>query len=381
MMKRYRWRWTLTLLLGSTSALAAQQVRGRIVTEADSTPVPHALLLLMDESGQERARSATSASGGFDLRAPAAGRFRLRVQRIGQRGWEAPPVDLAVGTTLTLILQVPNTPFELPALEVVSRRSRCNVTLGDGSLGAAIMEAAQTALGLAEAEASTGRRTYAAESYRRTIPDRGPALDSTVTSLQLTGWPVESADPDSLRIRGFVQGQWPAPNVMDGGPVVGPTYFAPDARVMFSDWFLETHCIAVDTVSLGERGLEKAVVARFQPVRGTRDVAALRGRLVFDRSTLGLRLLNFEFVARPRWAPHGSAGGDLRFARLPDGTWVPASWQLRVPLPKVGSDRYRFYGLLEVGGRVSSVRVDGRPDTAAQKAVAEALRYGAKPGA
>jgi hypothetical protein len=254
------------------------------------------------------------------------------------------------------------------------------VALGDGSLGAAMLEAAQTALGLAEAEASSGRRTYAAESYRRTMPDLGPALDSALTSMQLTGWPVESADPDSLRIRGFVQGHWPPPNAVNVGPVAGPTYFAPDARVMFSDWFLETHCIGVDTVSTGEPRSEKAVIARFEPVRGTRDVAALKGQLVFDRKTFGLRLLSFEFVARPRWAPRGSAGGELRFARLPDGAWVPASWQLRVPLPKVGSDRYRFYGLLEVGGRVSSVRLNGRPDAAAEKAVAEALRYGGRPG-
>ena len=118
----------------------------------------------------------------------------------------------------------------------------------------------------------------------------------------------------------------------------------------------------------------RRLVARFQPAKGTRDVAALTGQLVFDRRTLGLQLLSFEFVARPRWAPRGSAGGELRFARLADGAWVPASWQLRVPVPAVGSDRYRFYGLLEVGGRVTSVRKNGRPDPDAEAAIAEALQ-------
>jgi hypothetical protein len=369
----FRFRWTLTLLLGIAPTLMGQQVRGRVITAADSTPVPHALLLLLDEGGKELARSSTSPSGGFDLQAPTAGRFRVRVQRIGQHGWEAPPVDVTVGTTLTLTLQVPETPFELPPLEVVNRRPRCGVRLRDGTLGAAVLEAAQTALGLAEAEASMGRRTYAAESYRRTVPDLGPALDSTVTNIQLTGWPIESADPDSLRIHGFVHGHWPPPNSVNVGPLAGPTYFAPDARVMFSDWFLETHCIALDTASADHRRLQKALVARFEPARGTRAVAALKGQLVFDRSTLGLRLLTFEFVARPPWAPRGSAGGELRFARLPDGVWVPVSWQLRVPLPKVGADRYRFYGLLEVGGRVRSIRLNGRPDPQAEKALTGAL--------
>ncbi|HET6778705.1 MAG TPA: hypothetical protein VFH26_07430, partial [Gemmatimonadales bacterium] len=69
-MKHYRSRFVFTLLFGFAPALTAQQVRGRIVTAADSTPVPHALLLLLDPSGQERTRSVTSATGGFDLRAP-----------------------------------------------------------------------------------------------------------------------------------------------------------------------------------------------------------------------------------------------------------------------------------------------------------------------
>ena len=347
-------------------------MRGRVVAEADSTPVLQALLLLLDDGNNERARTTTTASGGFELRAPGAGRFRVRVQRIGQRGWESPPLQLRSGEILPLTLRVPETPFQLAELQVLSRRPRCGVTLGDGSLGAAVLEAAQTALGLAEAEAVGGRRTYAAESYRRTVADRRRALDSAVTSIQLSGWPVESADPDSLRLKGFVQGQWPAPSLMTAGQIVGPTYFAPDARVLFSDWFLETHCIALDTIAAAG-GRREALVARFQPGKGTRDVAALRGQLVFDRGTLGLKLLSFEFVARPRWAPRGSAGGELRFARLADGAWVPVSWQLRVPLPTVGSDRYRFYGLLEVGGKVTSVRRDGRPDSEAESAIAEAL--------
>src|SRR4051812_34836031 len=126
-MKYYPSRSALALLLACAPALTAQQVRGRLVTAADSTPVDHALLLLLDQGGQERARSATSPSGGFDLRAPSPGRYRLRVQRIGQQGWEAPPMDMAEGTSLNLTLYVPDAPFELPPLEVVRRRPRCGV--------------------------------------------------------------------------------------------------------------------------------------------------------------------------------------------------------------------------------------------------------------
>ncbi len=101
---------------------------GRVVAEADSTPVLQALLLLLDDGNNERARTTTTASGGFELRAPGAGRFRVRVQRIGQRGWESPPLQLRSGEILPLTLRVPETPFQLAELQVLSRRPRCGVT-------------------------------------------------------------------------------------------------------------------------------------------------------------------------------------------------------------------------------------------------------------
>jgi hypothetical protein len=348
-------------------------VQGRLLSEADSTPVVQSLILLLDRSGREHARAVTTASGGFDLRPHGAGQYHLRVQRIGLHGWQSPPFHLAAGEISRLTLHVPETPFELDELKATARRPRCGVTLGDASLGASVLQAAQTALGLAEAEAAGGRRNYVTETYRRIIPDQGEITDSSRTTGELSGWPIQSADPDTLRMKGFVQGQWPPPNVVSPGSVLGPTYFAPDARVLFTDWFLESHCIGLSTSD--REGSGRTLVAEFEPAEGASGATTLRGRLVFDRATLSLRRLSFEFLEKPRWAPRGSAGGELRFARLPDGAWVPASWQLRAPLPTIGSDRYRFFGTVEVGGRVRSVRrLDGSPDRAAEAALAAAAR-------
>jgi hypothetical protein len=362
--------WVLPLMLGAAPALTAQEVRGRLVTELDSTPIPQALILLLDETERERSRTAPTPSGGFTLRAPAPGRYHIRVQRIGQRGWQTPAFNVSAGEISNLTLRAPDAPFQLLELEAQSRRPRCGVTLGDASLGAAVLEAAQTALGLAEAEAARGQRNYVTESYRRTVPDYGLVNDPEITSGQLSGWPIQSADPDSLRLKGFVQGEWPAPNLVGpGSPIVGPTYYAPDARVLFADWFLETHCLVLDTIT-DQPDSRKALVARFSPAKGTRAAAALKGQLLFDRTTMSLRLLSFEFVARPSWARRGSAGGELRFAQLPDGAWVPATWQLRVPLPRLVAHRFRFFGVEEVGGRVTSVRrLDGQPDREAEDAL------------
>jgi Carboxypeptidase regulatory-like domain len=360
-----------TALVLGASSLASQQLLGRVVHDTDGAPLLEALIVLLDDLGQERARTVTSATGGFDLRAPRAGRYRLRVQRIGHHGWETPPFNVAVEQIWRPTVRVPDQPFELEELSSSARRPSCGVTLGDASLGAALLEAAQTALGLAEAEIARQRRSYATETYRRTVPVVGPTQDSVAIRGTLASWPVQSADPDSLRLSGFVQGKWPPPGPMREGPQVGPIYFAPDARVLFTDWFLGSHCISVETES-GRSDGRSRVIARFKPAKGTRDAAALNGWLEFDRRSLVLRSLNFEFAARPGWAPKGTVGGQIRFARLPSGVWLPVQWSMRAPVPKLIGDgnRYRFFGVVEISGRVTAVRQpDGRRDREAEAAI------------
>ena len=360
-----------TAIVLHVSSLAGQQVVGHAVRDIDGTPVSEALIILLDDQGQERARTVTSPSGGFELHPPGAGRYRLRLLRIGQGGWETPPFEVAGDQVSRPTFRVPDRPFELPELSTSARRPNCAVTLGDASIGAALLEAAQTALGLAEAEVATGRRSYATETYRRTMPVVGPSKDSVAIQGKLAGWPIQSADPDSLRRTGFVQGDWPTPSLMREGPHVGPIYFGPDARVLFTDWFLGTHCISVDTEIVGSDHRPR-VIARFKPAKGTRSAAALNGSLEFDRASLALRSLNFEFAARPRWAPKGSAAGEIRFARLPGGVWLPVQWSMRAPVPKVAGDGhgYQFFGVVEAAGRVTAVRrPDGRPDREAEAAI------------
>lgn len=350
--------------------LAAQQVLGRAVRDTDGSPLAEALIIMLDERGHEIARAVTTPSGAFDLRTPA-GRYRLRVQRIGQRGWEAPAFDLAAGQIFKTTFRVPDLPFELGELSASVQRPNCSVTLGDASVGAKLLEAAQTALALAQAEIGKGERSYVTENYRRTTPVVGPTEDSVATEGRLAGWPIQSADPDSLRLKGFVQGNWPAPNPLTEHPDVGPTFYAPDARVLFTDWFLGSHCISVQSESA--RSVEgDRITARFKPAKGTPKIAGLEGSLEFDRNSLALRALSFQFAARPRWAPPESAGGEIRFAQLPDGAWVPVTWKMRVPIPKVTADgqHYRFFASLEVGGSVTSIRdANGQRDQGAEAAV------------
>jgi hypothetical protein len=363
--KRLGYAGGIFALLLTSQGLAAQQVLGRAVSQPDGSPLREALMVLLDDRGVERARTVTSPTGGFELRAPGAGRYRVRVQRIGQRAWETPPFELARDQLSRTTLRVPERPFQLHELSASARRPNCAVTLGDASLGANLLQAAQTALALAEAEMAKRQRSYGTETYRRTLPLVGPPEDSVVTQSSLSGWPIQSADPDSLRLTGFVSGDWPAPSPMSERPDAGPTYFGPDARVLFTDWFLGSHCITVEFRS--DRLGDSRIVARFKPSKGTPRRAGLEGFLEFDRRSLALRSLDFEFAARPRWAPAGSAGGEIHFARLPDGAWLPLRWSMRAPVPRTVGDRYRFFGVMETGGRVTAVRrADGQRDQQAE---------------
>ncbi|HKG34592.1 MAG TPA: carboxypeptidase-like regulatory domain-containing protein [Gemmatimonadales bacterium] len=362
MMKQLRRCGGILAVLLSAHNLAAQQVLGRAVRELDGSPLLEALIVLLDDSGHERARTVTSPTGGFQLRASEPGRYRLRVQQIGQRGWETATFDLADSQTSQQTLRVPDRPFELHELSASARRPNCAITLGDASLGANLLQAAQTSLALAEAEITRGKRSYQTETYRRVVPLVGPPEDSVVVQDRLAGWPIQSADPESLRTMGFVHGDWPAPSPINDRPENGPTYFGPDARVLFTDWFLGTHCVSVETSDRPDD--TSPVVARFKPAKGTHATVALQGSLEFDRRSLALHSLDFQFVARPRWAPPGSAGGEIRFGRLPDGAWVPVRWHLRAPVPKVVGEvpRYRLFGVVETGGRVTAIY-----DTAGQR--------------
>lgn len=71
---------------------------------------------------------------------------------------------------------------------------------------------------------------------RQVTTGRRVATRTDTTRESLARWPVESVEPDSLRIRGFVRPLAPIEARQ------GLTYHGPDAEVLFSPWFLESHC-------------------------------------------------------------------------------------------------------------------------------------------
>jgi hypothetical protein len=353
---------TAAALALAAQPVPAQTVQGRVVELPGEEPIAGALVALVDTAGREAARSATSPSGGFTLRPAEPGRYHVLIRQIGQQPWRSPQFTVARGATYPVTFQVDARPYELPALTVEARRSRCGVRPGEEGLVGGLLEAAQLALQLAKVTADEGRLAFSTVTYLKHLGPDLRLLDSTSAGMsRLVSWPIESAHPDSLRVWGFVR---EPPQGEKRGTTAhaetGPIYYGPDTRVLFSDWFLETHCFRVED----EKG--DLLEVRFVPqLRGGR--ADIDGRLLLHRESMELRRLEFEYVGLPRWVPKGKAGGFVELRRLREGAWVPRAWALRAPqaASTLGNWRLRLHAWVEAGGQVTAVRTaKGQLDSA-----------------
>lgn len=349
------------LLLALVSPCLAQTVRGRVLQLPTETPVPGALVVLLDGQGRDVARAATSATGGYTLTAALAGRYRVAVRQIGWQAWTSSPFELAAGETRPLVLRVETEAYALPTITVEARRPRCGIRLGDDAVVSRLLEAAQTALSLAQATADDSAIGFSSEWYLARYSPSLELVDSNSVGVgRLARWPIQGALPDTLERWGFVRTDGPGQDWTDVGPARGPVYYGLDARALFSDWFLGSHCFRVEEEGGGE------LRVRFAPSRRERR-ADVAGMILLDRGSLELRSIEFTYVGLPHWIPREQAGGEVRLRRLRSGAWVPYAWRVRAPVPRlmVGRAQPKLEAWVETGGWVRSVRgAAGRVDSA-----------------
>src|SRR5690349_12487393 len=86
------------MMVGAACLLAAggvgaQTVRG-VVLYPDSAKAAGVIVIATDARGATAAQSLTSESGRYDLRLPGAGRYDVRVLRIGFRPTIVPAFDI-----------------------------------------------------------------------------------------------------------------------------------------------------------------------------------------------------------------------------------------------------------------------------------------------
>ncbi|CAA9309311.1 MAG: hypothetical protein AVDCRST_MAG68-1178, partial [uncultured Gemmatimonadetes bacterium] len=261
--------------------LGAQAVRGVVVEQSGTTPVAGALVSLVDAAGKVRAEVLTDAAGRYLLRAPSAGTYRLRTDRVGYRSATASAVELADGATVERTLRASAEHVQLEALVATAERRRCTVRPTEGAETATLWDEARKALA---STGQSGRQYPLRYEIRRTT--REVDADTRIVRNEQTrmqsGYrvnPFVSAPAEQLAERGYVQAR--------GDTLV---FYGPDAAVLLSDVFLDTHCFRVQPPSREHEGM---VGLAFEAVEG-RSLPEVQGVLWMDRRTAELRVLEYR---------------------------------------------------------------------------------------
>lgn len=280
------------------------------------------MITLVDAQGRLVQQVLTRESGLFELTAPAPGRYGLRADRIGYASTEAGPFRLAAGDTVALLDPPMTAAVEAVSLEGLEARAdrRCRVRPEEGLAVTRVWEEARKALAAAAWTQDRGMYRYEMMGVKRELDREGRRVLSEDRTFH-RGYrraPFVALPADSLMLNGFA--------AFSANESV---YRAPDAAVLLSDLFLDTHCFKLERDEDRAPGL---VGLAFEPVPGRR-VADVAGTLWLDPATAELQWLDFRYrnLDLPGTLLSADPGGKVSFRALPNGTWIVHSWEIRMP--------------------------------------------------
>ncbi|MEW5914770.1 MAG: carboxypeptidase-like regulatory domain-containing protein [Gemmatimonadota bacterium] len=307
------------ILTGFPLGGAAQIVRGRVTERGSAAAVGGVLISLI--STQTRAQTASTLSdpqGQYALRAPAAGAYRVEAKRIGVRRFLSEAITLAAGETQRMDIVVEALVYQLPEV-VVSGLATCSGAARDAPRVGALWEEARAAL-------FATRISLRERLFRGTVSRYVRELDPRSLRVlkeegrQISGIvdrPFRSVDAESLSTQGYV--------VTDDDNM--RVFHGPDADVLLSDAFVRDHCFAVAPPSRERRsltGISFAPAAR-------RRLSDIAGTMWLDARTFELQLVEFRYVNTDGLPDDNRIGGEVHFAKLPNGAWVVRKWFIRLP--------------------------------------------------
>ncbi len=335
---------TMLLLLAAMlpAAATAQVVRGRVVDAGARLPVAGAHVLLLDSAGVRQTSVLTNADGAFQLGARTAGRYDVRVEMIGRQTLDRPSIDVQPGQTVDLLIELSLAPIALDALDVRTEQ-QCRVRPEAGALTQTVWEEARKALSIEAAVRAQGVYRFSIERFTRELdPTRRRVLSQDVRTIsRYTGEPFHSRPAEELIEHGFFESR------PDGDWLYGP-----NADVLLSDVFLDTHCFFLRRD--GDR--PDRIGLAFEPVRGRR-IADIEGTLWLDERSAALESIEFAYVNLPGSLPRGNRGGRAIYQRLPDGAFIVSEWVIFSPLVELVVGRFRSQRIGDE--RIVGVREDG----------------------
>lgn len=318
-------------------------ITGSLSDTLSSAPVEGAMVVLLDLEGRIVERTMTGADGAFALAAPRAGRFVLRADRIGHESTLSAELNLARGDTAHLPMVADVRAIRLAGIDVEAD-PRCVLRPEEGRSVARLWGEARKALESARWTANHGLYQYEFVEFDRVWDGNRRSISNqrlrrrVENSQALFG----SVPVDVLMSEGFV--------VEEGDAWV---YRGPDADVLLSDPFLDTHCFRI-----GRREGESELIAlEFEPVARP-EHSEIEGVLWVDRQNAELHSIDYRYVNLERDWGGRRFGGTIEFDRLPTGPSIIRRWTIWMPsLQHVfGQRRARFSGIREQGAEVMAIR-------------------------
>jgi hypothetical protein len=314
-------------------------LRVTVVDAGNGAPIAGALVSASETDGVWAADLLTNGSGVRLINLPRAGRYRIRVRRIGFSPWVGETVDVPLGEPVVLTVRVDAKPITLSTIDV-----RANTAEGGGCERAptpatavgVLWEEARKALqssAIVERDRST---RFLATSFERTLSMNGRTEhDSTGPAEVWRQRPFRARAASDLSKNGWAR-------IMADGSL---TFDAPDEASLLSREFEADHCFTVARKKKkGQIGLA------FTPVeeRSTPDIT---GTIWLDAATARLTEIEYAYFNPPEPA-RGDLGGDVRFSRLDDGRWIVSEWRIRMPRLGFSSNdgRIILIGYIEQGG-------------------------------
>ena len=332
-------------------AVSAQTVVVRVRGPA-ATPVFGALAHLVDASGSIVKNALTDERGRALFIGMPAATYRVRVDMIGMATNETELFEVAEGMSVAQDIRLESSAIQLEGIEVELDGGRCTLRPEQEGLAiAAVWDEARKALSAAAFTDEQGAYRYATMVYNRTLDKDHTILSEEETRREgYMRTPFDSRPAEDLVNNGFVQA--------DGRDQL---YFAPNASVLLSDPFLDTHCFRLARPRDGTEGL---IGLGFEPTGDDKSVADIGGTMWIDTKTSELRWLDFYYEYLDPEISSRDLGGRVDFRRMPNGTWIVPEWWIRMPIIAQGRDyqgrpRRTVNGFLQTGGRVLEVREAG----------------------
>jgi hypothetical protein len=312
--------------------LTAQEVLVEVVELSNGKPIVGANVSLVDDHGMSLFGNFSDQGGHTALRAPNAGRYVVRADKVGYDSWSS---VLLYVTGAAIHVRVGMSPLRNPSTAVARSETACQLLTPPGTPAGDLWVEIRKALTASALTDAQGLVPIDVDLYERAL-DRNLGIvserkeqRSRIARRPATG--ISWDQIDSAR-RGAVTG--------------GDVYRAPEAATLVSEQFVKSHCYAAIRGYGPETGLNGL---EFKPAKiGSQP--EITGILWLDPKGNALRSLNFDYVNLPIPLRIARTTGRVEFQQLPGGQWIVPRWYIRMPRVAQVTSTDSLLGYQEVGG-------------------------------